>query len=132
MSAFQNKTLIFVDRHVPCAFRLRNGHIQQQLDGFFGNGVSQFDGQFEFDVQSSSEMATFTLEELSQYNGKNGAKAYVAVDGVVYDVTDVPAWKNGEHKNGLTAGKDLSKEILSSPHGKKVLENLPVVGKLVK
>lgn len=83
-------------------------------------------------ASSSSEMKTFTLEELSQYTGKNGAKAYVAVDGVVYDVTDVPAWKNGEHKNGLTAGKDLSKEILSSPHGKRVLENLPVVGELVK
>jgi predicted heme/steroid binding protein len=81
---------------------------------------------------TSSEMATFTLEELSQYTGKNGEKAYVAVDGVVYDVTNVPAWKNGEHQNGLTAGKDLSKEILSSPHGKSVLENLPVVGKLVK
>lgn len=83
-------------------------------------------------ASSSSEMRTFTLEQLSQYNGKNGNKAYVAVDGVVYDVTDVPAWANGEHKNGLTAGNELSDEILSSPHGKKVLEILPVVGTFVE
>ena len=72
----------------------------------------------------------FTLDELKKYDGKNGNKAYVAVDGVVYDVTNVDAWKNGEHKNGITAGNDLSKEINKSPHGKDVLEDLPVVGKL--
>lgn len=72
----------------------------------------------------------FTLDELKEYDGQNGNKAYVAVDGIVYDVTDVGAWKNGEHKNGITAGKDLSEEINKSPHGKDVLEDLPVVGKL--
>lgn len=72
----------------------------------------------------------FTLDELKKYDGKNGNKAYVAVDGVVYDVTNVDAWKNGEHKNGITAGNDLSEEINKSPHGKDVLEELPVVGKL--
>ena len=36
----------------------------------------------------------------------------------------------GEHKNGITAGKDLSEEINKSPHGKDVLKDLPVVGKL--
>lgn len=74
----------------------------------------------------------FTAEELAKYNGKDGNRAYVAVDGVVYDVTDVPPWKGGEHQGRVSAGKDLTKEIETmSPHGKKVLENLPVVGKLV-
>ncbi|MGB7472681.1 cytochrome b5 domain-containing protein [Trichococcus sp.] len=82
---------------------------------------------------SAEEMRTFTLEELSQYNGKNGQPAYVAVDGVVYDVTNVEAWKNGEHKMGLTAGNELTEEITNqSPHGKKVLEELPIVGELVE
>ncbi|WP_108031826.1 cytochrome b5 domain-containing protein [Trichococcus patagoniensis] len=77
-------------------------------------------------------MRTFTLEELSQYNGKNGQPAYVAVDGVVYDVTNVEAWKDGEHKQGLTAGNELTEEITSqSPHGKQVLEGLPIVGEFV-
>lgn len=72
-----------------------------------------------------------TVEELATYDGKDGQPAYVAVDGVIYDVTNVPAWANGEHKNGLTAGKDLTKEIKEdSPHGVGVLDDLPVVGTL--
>ena len=82
---------------------------------------------------SAEEMRTFTLEELSQYNGKDGQPAYVAVDGVVYDVTNVEAWKDGEHKLGLTAGNELTEEITNqSPHGLKVLEGLPIVGEFVE
>ena len=82
---------------------------------------------------SAEEMRTFTLEELSQYNGKDGQPAYVAVDGVVYDVTNVEAWKDGNHKMGLTAGNELTEEITNQlPHGLKVLEGLPIVGELVE
>lgn len=80
----------------------------------------------------AEEMQTFTLEELSQYTGKDGQPGYVAVDGVVYDVTNVEAWKDGEHQMGLTAGNELSEEINSSPHGKQVLEGLPIVGEFVE
>ncbi|MFL0266720.1 cytochrome b5 domain-containing protein [Candidatus Clostridium radicumherbarum] len=72
----------------------------------------------------------FTLAELSKYDGQNGNPAYVAVDGVIYDVTNAKGWRNGQHVGGVTAGKDLSKEIEQSPHGKDVLQGLPVVGKL--
>lgn len=34
-----------------------------------------------------------TLDELKNYDGKEGRKAYIAVDGVVYDVTNVAAWQ---------------------------------------
>jgi predicted heme/steroid binding protein len=70
-----------------------------------------------------------TLDELAAYNGKDGKPAYVAIKGVIYDVTNVPAWKNGMHK-GNTAGMDLTDVITKSPHGEGVLKNLPVVGKL--
>ena len=72
-----------------------------------------------------------TLEQLKQYDGKNGNPAYVAVDGVIYDLTNVSAWKNGDH-HGYTAGNDLTDIIKNkSPHGLKNLEGKPVVGKLV-
>ena len=72
-----------------------------------------------------------TLDQLKQYDGKNGNPAYVAVDGVIYDVTNVPQWKNGEH-NGYSAGNDLTDIIKNkSPHGVKQLNGIPVVGKLV-
>jgi predicted heme/steroid binding protein len=70
-----------------------------------------------------------TVEELAAYNGKDGKPAYVAVNGVIYDVTNVPAWQNGMHK-GNVAGNDLTEAIKKSPHGESVLKNLPVVGKL--
>jgi len=78
-----------------------------------------------------SEEKVFTLEELSKYDGKDGNPAYVAVDGVVYDVTDKPLWAGGTH-NGNFAGQDLSEAILKSPHGKPKLTDLPVVGTLAE
>lgn len=70
----------------------------------------------------------FTKDELAKYNGKDGAKTYVAVDGVVYDLSNVSAWVDGQH-HGNTAGQDLSQAILNAPHKKTVLANLPIVGK---
>ena len=77
-----------------------------------------------------AESKIFTLDELKKNNGQNGNPGYVAVDGVVYDVSKVKEWKDGKHKSGLQAGNDLSKEIGSSPHGKDILKKLPIVGKL--
>ncbi|PEG97319.1 cytochrome B5 [Lactobacillus sp. UMNPBX9] len=71
----------------------------------------------------------FTLDELKNYDGKEGRKAYIAVDGVVYDVTNVAAWQGGTH-HGNNAGNDVSSRIVKAPHGKSTLEKLEVVGKL--
>ena len=72
-----------------------------------------------------------TLDQLAQYDGKNGNPAYIAVDGVIYDVSNVSRWKNGSHE-GYSAGKDLTDAIMGkSPHGTSVLEGVPIVGKIV-
>ena len=71
----------------------------------------------------------FTLDELKNYDGKEGRKAYIAVDGVVYDVTNVAAWQGGTH-HGNNAGNDVSDRIVKAPHGKSTLEKLEIVGKL--
>ena len=71
----------------------------------------------------------FTLDELKNYDGKEGRKAYIAVDGVVYDVTNVAAWQGGTH-HGNNAGNDVSDRIFKAPHGKSTLEKLEIVGKL--
>ena len=73
---------------------------------------------------------TFTLDELKTYDGLNGNLAYVAVNGVVYDVTNAKNWSNGTHQTH-SAGQDLSSVIASAPHGTSVLAGLTVVGKLV-
>ena len=72
----------------------------------------------------------FTLEELAEYDGLEGREAYVAVDGIVYDMTGSDMWAEGGH-NGFQAGQDLSEEIKEvSPHGLSVLDRMPVVGTL--
>ncbi|KIS03288.1 cytochrome b5 domain-containing protein [Paucilactobacillus wasatchensis] len=74
---------------------------------------------------------TFTKEQLAQFDGQNGAKAYVAIDGVVYDVSDVEAWQGGKH-HGNTAGSDLTEVIDNqSPHKRSVLGKLNAVGKYI-
>lgn len=77
-------------------------------------------------------MLELTLEELSDFNGKDGSRAYVAVDGTIYDVTDVDEWQNGMH-NGVEAGNDLTDEIMNqSPHGTSTLSKAEIVGKLIE
>jgi predicted heme/steroid binding protein len=81
-------------------------------------------------AKPADSVKVFTIEELAKCNGQNGAPAYVAVDGIVYDVTNVKAWTGGKH-HGNGAGADVTDVIKkSSPHGLKVLKNLKVVGKL--
>lgn len=71
---------------------------------------------------------TFTLDELAKYDGKNGQPAYIAVDGVVYDVTN--NFPNGDH-HGCVAGTDSTESIKKVSHGSAILSNSPIVGKLV-
>lgn len=80
---------------------------------------------------SKNTAPTFTPKELAKYDGQNGHKAYIAVDGVVYDMTLLGSWKNGQH-HGLSAGTDLSAAFSQSPHAKSILKLAKVVGTLVK
>ena len=92
-------------------------------------GTSSVAGVASGATAASAAQKIFTKEELAIYNGQNGNPAYVAVSGVVYDVTNVKEWSNGQH-HGLTAGQDLTQQIAGAPHGTSVLAGLPVVGKL--
>lgn len=72
----------------------------------------------------------FTLQELAKYDGANGAAAYAAVDGIVYDVSLSSVWGGGTHF-GLYAGKDLTNQFKACHNGEtKILDSLPKVGVL--
>ena len=73
-----------------------------------------------------------TLEDLSYYDGTDGKKAYVAVDGIIYDMSGSSRWSGGNH-NGYQAGQDLTSVIDNiSPHGRSTLTRVPTVGILVE
>lgn len=73
----------------------------------------------------------FTLVELAAYNGDGGTTAYIAVNGVVYDVTNVSDWTNGWHKGVHLAGTDATAAFADSPHSASFLNQLDIVGTLV-
>lgn len=81
----------------------------------------------EKDVDYFYRQKEFTIEELAQYDGSGGKPAYVAINGIVYDVSMNPAWGGGSHF-GLIAGKDLSAEFKSCHGMNGKLEELPKVG----
>lgn len=93
------------------------------------SAVSSSEAATSSSPQSNAQ--TFTLDELAQYDGKNGNDAYIAVEGIVYDVTNAAKWQNGNHY-GVQAGTDCTTAISRSPHGSSVLDGLPIVGTLTE
>jgi predicted heme/steroid binding protein len=61
-------------------------------------------------------MKEFTIDELAGFNGKDGQPAYVAYEGVVYDVTESAMWGDGDHEGMHFAGADLTTEHGDAPH----------------
>ena len=84
----------------------------------------------EENKQNSQNEGEFTIQELAGFNGKNGNPAYVAVNNIVYDVTNNAAWAAASHF-GLVAGKDLTSEFASCHAGQNILSKLKVIGKLI-
>lgn len=79
----------------------------------------------------TENLRKFTLEELKQFDGKNGRPAYIAYKGKVYDVTDDYLWVDGDHQGEHDAGKDLTEEMSHAPHGEDRLELVKLIGELV-
>lgn len=75
-------------------------------------------------TNEDSAAMVYTAATLAPYNGLNGQPAYVAIDGVVYNMSRV--FRNGTHY-GYGAGKDLS-VAFHSEHPNNYLQGYPVVG----
>ena len=73
-------------------------------------------------------LPVFTLDELSRYTGLGGTTAYIAVDGIIYDVTFT--FTNGQHRDMQLGGTDATEVFASSPHGDSLLDSLTIIGLL--
>lgn len=125
--------VIMMENHIKYFSQVNqiNQMTQEQMSSSQTTGEEeQTETEPESVPEPEQEPKYFTLEELAQYDGKNGAPAYVAVNGVVYDVTNNPLWAGGNHFFGLTAGQDRTNDFETCHPGAMVLSVLPVVGYL--
>ena len=81
-------------------------------------------------TQGILELRRFTRKELAQYHGKDGAPAFIAYEGKVYDVSRSFLWQDGRHQVLRMAGVDLTAGLDQAPHGADLLERFPVIGML--
>lgn len=68
-------------------------------------------------------LPSMNASTLKQYDGKEGHKSYVALNGYVYDVSGVDEWKGGQHYKNMVAGTDLTPYIGKSPHGAEIVND---------
>ncbi|MEP0807349.1 MAG: cytochrome B5 [Chloroflexota bacterium] len=70
--------------------------------------------------------------ELRRNNGERGTRKYVAHNGIVYDVTDCPKWRQDLHENLHFPGQDLTSELPEAPHAEEVFSRpcVKIVGRL--
>lgn len=104
--------------------------LQQKAPDFLGNANQPQVPPIPPLPNQPANQRTFTIQELTNYDGKNGRPAYVAVNGLIYDVTNNRAWAAATHF-ALTAGKDYTKEFASCHAGQQsILATLPIVGRI--
>jgi predicted heme/steroid binding protein len=70
--------------------------------------------------------------ELRRNDGDRASRKYVAHNGIVYDVTDCPKWRQDLHENLHFPGQDLTSELPDAPHEEEVFSRpcVKIVGKL--
>ena len=80
-----------------------------------------------------AEERIFTERELQQFDGTRGKPAYIAYDGVVYDVSASSLWRGGLHKDLHYAGTDLTRTLRKAPHTAEVFTHATVkrMGRLI-
>lgn len=98
---------------------------------FFAIGCTSTEDVSKTNEQiQSDKQITFTISELSEYDGKSGNDCYVAVSGRVYEISNSNKWVNGDHissEGQASCGRDLTEAMAASPHGISILTTSPKV-----
>ena len=138
MINLMNNNLNEINNIIDCLYTATNFCVKNKLLNQLRNNISNLSmlvqGLQNSENTNNSQidtMRTFTEAELSRYNGRDGNPAYVAVNGIVYDVTNNAAWGGATHF-GLVAGTDVTSQFASCHSGQPILSKLEVVGKMVE
>lgn len=82
------------------------------------------------EYKEEEDLKIISKEELSNYDGKDGRLAYIAIFGIVYDITDLPLvdiLKN----SGLSLGEDITLDFENTYRGDdNILKGAKKVGVL--
>ncbi len=70
------------------------------------------------------------VDELLNYDGKEGRPAYVGYNGKIYDVSGSKLWENGSHLQKHSAGHDLTELLKTAPHGEEKILAMKEIGVL--
>lgn len=87
----------------------------------------KIDELIEENDNSYRQEKIFTLNELSKYDGKNGKPAYVAIEGIVYDISNDPIFKEVKDM-GIMAGKDLTEQFNLYYRMNQIINKMPKIG----
>jgi predicted heme/steroid binding protein len=74
---------------------------------------------------------SFTVEDLSHFDGNEKRPAYIGYKGKVYDVSGSRLWIEGNHVRKHLAGEDLTEALRTAPHGEEKIFQMPQVGGLI-
>ncbi|HOX82092.1 MAG TPA: cytochrome b5 domain-containing protein [Chryseolinea sp.] len=79
---------------------------------------------------SAVELPLYSKAQLALRNGQDKPQIWVALHGMIYEVTASRLWRDGKHYEHW-AGQDLTDELKDAPHTEKVFEKFKVIGKLI-
>jgi predicted heme/steroid binding protein len=76
-----------------------------------------------------ADLPVITRAQLALRNGQDKPEVWVALNGIVYDVTASRLWRSGKHYEHW-AGQDLTDELKDAPHNANVFDKFRPIGKL--
>jgi predicted heme/steroid binding protein len=77
----------------------------------------------------SAELTDYTRAQLALRNGQDRPEIWVALRGIIYDVSGSRLWLKGKHYEHW-AGQDLTDELKDAPHTEFVFDKFEPVGRL--
>ena len=79
--------------------------------------------------EKMEELTEYSRSQLALRNGQDREEVWVSYKGMIYDVSSSRMWREGRHYQ-FFAGQDLTPEFQDAPHGERVFNRFPVIGKL--
>ena len=78
----------------------------------------------------TEDLPVYTRSQLALRNGQDKPQVWVALHGIIYEVTLSRLWHNGKHYEHW-AGQDLTDELKDAPHTEKVFDKFKAIGRLL-